>query len=82
MYYPTLRLWCQVMGPVIELNPKRNRGDHGEARTKGEIYGPTKAKGPPCRETRFTSSHPKLFVPSAERYAVTVLLAIGMGGVN
>ena len=70
------------MGPIIELDPKRNRDDHGEARTKGEIYGPTRAKGPPCRETRFTPSHPKLFVPSAEQYAVTVLLAIGIDEVN
>ena len=70
------------MGPIIELNPKRNRDDYGEARTKSEIYGPTEAKDPPCRETRFKPSHPKLFVPSVEQCAAMVLLAVGMDGVD
>ena len=75
---PALKIRCEgkfvVMPPSIESNPKRNRDDHYEAHTTSEIYAQTKAKGPSYRGTGFTPSHWKLFVLSAEQYAVTVLL--------
>ena len=65
------------MPSSIEFNPKRNKGVHGEGHTKTETHASTKAKGPSCRETCFTLSRPKIFVPSAEQYAVMVLLDVG-----
>ena len=47
------------------------------------IYAPAQAEDPPrTTETCLTPSHRKLFVPSAEQYAVTVLSAMGINGLN